>query len=75
MDIGSTLRASRIAAGFTQREIAELLGVSHTYISDIEAGRRTLGEKHLAALPDTVRKPIAEVMMAEHRQAIERLSV
>lgn len=34
--LGTMLRAGRTAAGLTQREMAELLGVDFTYISKIE---------------------------------------
>lgn len=37
---GAALRAARLAAGLSQAALADALGVSHTYISHLEAGRR-----------------------------------
>lgn len=38
--IGTYLRSERARVGLSQREMAERLGVSHTYISHLEADRR-----------------------------------
>ncbi len=40
-DLGSALRAARLAAGRTQRQVAEDVGVSAAYISQIETGQRS----------------------------------
>ena len=39
-DFGKALRAARLNWGLTLREVAEHLGVSIAYLSDVEAGRR-----------------------------------
>ncbi len=40
MTLGQLLKEVRENRSVTQREIAELLGVSQQYISDVECGRR-----------------------------------
>ena len=40
MTLGELLKEVRENRSVTQREIAELLGVSQQYISDVECGRR-----------------------------------
>lgn len=40
MTLGELLKNTREARSVTQREIAEVLGVSQQYISDVECGRR-----------------------------------
>lgn len=40
--VGATLRALRDARGATTAEMAALLGISYSYLSNIEAGRRPL---------------------------------
>lgn len=73
MSIAEALRSARIAAGMTQRQIADALGVSAAFICEVELGRRGLGERHLAALPGAVAGPVAKAMLAEHHMAIQRI--
>ncbi|MCP4573284.1 MAG: helix-turn-helix transcriptional regulator [bacterium] len=40
MTFGYLLRRARLAAGVSQRELAQLIGVSSGYLSDVEHGRR-----------------------------------
>ena len=40
-DIGDMIFKTREEMGWTQAQLAEKLGVSHTYISHLEAGRRS----------------------------------
>ena len=74
MKIGETLRSARKANGLTQIYVAGLMGVSPQYLNDIEHDRRSLGEKHLPALPPPVRAAVAAAMVSEHQAAIERLT-
>jgi transcriptional regulator with XRE-family HTH domain len=39
MEIGSKIREARIKMGISQRRLAKQLGISNTYLSDIEVGR------------------------------------
>ena len=73
MKVGEALRSARIVAGLTQRQIAECLGVTTAFISDIENGRRVLGEKYVPLLPDHVRPSVVAAIVAEHQTAIARL--
>ncbi len=38
-DLGAALRKARRAAGLTQMQVADALGFSHQWISEIEAGK------------------------------------
>lgn len=38
--LGLILREARLAAGFTQRELAAELGVAQSYIVELEAGKQ-----------------------------------
>lgn len=40
--VGEQIRASRIAAGLTQAEVARRLRVSAPYVANVEAGRSNL---------------------------------
>lgn len=37
----SVLKEARMAAGMTQQEVADKIGISHTYYQKIESGDRT----------------------------------
>lgn len=39
MDIGTKIRRERIRKGMSQRHLAKQIGISNTYLSDIEVGR------------------------------------
>jgi transcriptional regulator with XRE-family HTH domain len=39
MDIGTKIRRERIKKGLSQRHLAKQIGISNTYLSDIEVGR------------------------------------
>lgn len=43
-DIGEQLRRARLAAGLTQRELAERAGLSHQVVQKIEKGQNTTVE-------------------------------
>ena len=53
--VGRELRETRRALGLTQVEVAERLGVSPSYISAVEAGRRNLTLGQLANIANAMR--------------------
>jgi transcriptional regulator with XRE-family HTH domain len=69
--VGEQIRASRLAAGLTQAEVARRLSVSAPYVANVEAGRTnlTLGQMTNIAtamgvgldirFPTVVREPLA----------------
>lgn len=50
MRIGEEVKTARLTKGLTQDELAELVGISRNYISDIERGHYTPSVKTLAAI-------------------------
>lgn len=52
---GRTLRQTRKELGLTQLEVAERLGVTASYISAVEAGRRNLTLGQLANIANAMR--------------------
>lgn len=60
--IGATLRAIREARGARVGELAKLLDISHSYLSNIEAGRKPLTPALTARVAQLLSvKPIALV--------------
>ena len=49
------------------------MGVSATFVHNVEHGRAKLKEKYVAMLPNPVRKAVIRHMIRQHREAIERL--
>jgi transcriptional regulator with XRE-family HTH domain len=51
MTFGQNLRAARKAKGLKMRDLGDLLGVSHVYVSHVESGKsRPMTEERLPAL-------------------------
>lgn len=48
------LRSSRENAGLTQKDVAEILGVSQSYVSKYESGERRLDVIELLAVCDAI---------------------
>ena len=74
MIVSEALREARIRAGLTQRQLAEMFGVTQTCISDIEIGRRGLHEKYLAMLPPEMQPLVRSAMIRQHEAAISRIN-
>jgi len=53
--VGRELRETRRAIGMTQAQVAARLGVSASYISAVEAGRRNLTLAQLANIANAMR--------------------
>jgi transcriptional regulator with XRE-family HTH domain len=53
--VGRELRETRRAIGMTQAQVAERLGVSASYISAVEAGKRNLTLAQLANIANAMR--------------------
>lgn len=59
MKIGQTIRRIRNEKKLSQRQLAELSGISNTYLSDIEIGRTNPSLKTLNKLAEALEKPLA----------------
>jgi transcriptional regulator with XRE-family HTH domain len=57
--VGNKLREARLALGLTQAAVAGRLGVSASYISAVEAGKRNLTLAQLANIANAMRLGIA----------------
>lgn len=57
LTLGSAVRELRHSAGLSQRELAELVGIQHTYLSHIEANRREPTLRVLRQIAAALRLP------------------
>ena len=70
-DVGRALRLSRIAADIQQRKLAQQLGVSAPFLSDVEHGKKLFPLEYYRLLPEPIRSAVRE---ARIRQAEEELA-
>ncbi len=68
--VATALRDARIRARLRQQEVAGALGISPSYLSDMENGRRQLGLRHLARLPLAMRSAVAAAWCADRENEI-----
>jgi transcriptional regulator with XRE-family HTH domain len=75
--VGEALRRRRLAQGRTLREVAEAAGVSLTYLSEVERGRKEASSEVLEAVCAALRLGLAELFfeVAETLAAAEPAGV
>jgi transcriptional regulator with XRE-family HTH domain len=67
----SNIAHFRKAQGMTVSELAKSIGISQSYLSHIENGRRPLTEKLVADLSRVLNVPPEEIRNSEGQQALE----
>lgn len=60
--VGEVLRARRMAAGLTLRDVAAKARVSPGYISEVERGQKEPSSELLAALTSALDLPLSELL-------------
>ena len=65
----------RLSAGLTLREVARATGISATYLSDIEFGRRMPSRKILEGLAAAIEKPVDELLQYDPRESLQAIEV
>ena len=73
MEPGEVLRTLRRDAGLKQNEMAQRIGISPTFLCDIERSRKSVPEYILTKLPNEIRVGVIAKLIADHRAAIKRL--
>lgn len=64
MSFGEMMRQARREAGVTQRQLAEVTGVNHTYLSHIEADRATPSPRLISSIADFCQADVFEFCAA-----------
>lgn len=70
--ITDALRGARIAAKIKQKDLAEMLGITQAFLSDIERGRRELPEQHYEKLPPPIRRAVTKAVVVELQERLVR---
>jgi len=68
---GATLRAFREMRGLKVGELANALGISYAYLSNIEAGRKRLTKTLVARAADVLKVPQIALVNPDHSVATE----
>jgi transcriptional regulator with XRE-family HTH domain len=63
--ITQALVEARKAAGLTQQQLAEHLGISQPTLAQIETGRRPLPRERYGRLPKAIRRRVVDAAIAE----------
>lgn len=71
--VAIALREARKAAGYRQKEVARIVGVSAAYICVLETNKLPFPEGMVARLPRDMRAPVRDALIRNHEDAIARL--
>jgi len=63
--VTEALVKARKAAGLTQRQLAEHLGIRQPTLAEIEKGRRPLPRERYGKLPRAIRRRVIDAAIAE----------
>lgn len=60
-----TLKGARVNAGYTQKEIANLIGVNETTIVNWESGNTAITAKHLLSLCNLYKMAMDDILLPQ----------
>lgn len=61
----------RLARGLTQQNLADLAGLSKSYVSQLELGDRAPSSETLEFVADALGVPVASLLVTEHAEILE----
>jgi transcriptional regulator with XRE-family HTH domain len=67
---GATVRALRVAYGWRAVKLAAALGISQSYLANIEAGRRALPPHLARRVAETLGVPLAAITTGVEPEAV-----
>ncbi len=70
---GAALRRMRLEAGLPQKALAETLGISPQYMSDIESGSRALPRHIISRMPKKIKSAVVKALKSEMQTQIDEL--
>ena len=73
MTIGEQLRIARKSKGLTQKQLAELTGISHVTIQQYETNKRQPLAKNVIAIKNVINSAICDKMNTIHSDASENI--
>ena len=70
--LGEAIRIARVFQGMSQQQLAEAMGISNGYLSQLEAGSREPSQEKLRAAASVLRLPVSSlVFFSEQMMAAE----
>lgn len=73
MEIAIALREARLAAGLEQRQLAQMMNLSASFVSDLEKGRRPFHDRYVDKLPGELQPRVRQALIAQHEAQIRFL--
>lgn len=73
IEIGPIIARRRAELGVSQKSVAEALGISATYLCDMELGRRPFPANRVGSLPPEIRQVVAEAIINARNEEIADL--
>ena len=70
--VGTWLREKRKAKGLSQAELADIMGVEHTTISKVEAGKWAISIDMLALFCEHLEYPLDEIFVIDQNQEVQK---
>ena len=73
--LGKRIRILRTRQGLSQSQLADSAGMSQTYLSEVEAGKRNVSVPYLEAIAQRLSIPVHELLkveMEDSREAVLR---
>jgi transcriptional regulator with XRE-family HTH domain len=72
---GKRVRQLRLAAGWTQEQLAEAAGITTTYTSDLERGTKVPSLTIVLQISRAFRIPVAELLRDFTTEAVRRMGL
>ncbi|OPJ63030.1 helix-turn-helix domain-containing protein [Clostridium oryzae] len=72
---GEKIKELRMEAGFTQKALAKKLGVSESFLNDVENGRKVVNESIIMRISKILNKNINDISMIEDEEREETESL
>jgi transcriptional regulator with XRE-family HTH domain len=72
MDVGENIKKLREEAGYTQKQLAGIMGVKPSYLSALERGQRRPGKKMLPLLCDALAADEQAILFGPRERPLRR---
>ena len=71
--VTDALDKARREAGLSRKQLAQMIGISAQFMTDIGLGRRNLPSKYFGNLPAEIRGPVIDAAQAELMEEADKL--
>lgn len=69
--VGEKIKKARLESSLSQKQLAKKLGVSESFINDVESGKKIINEALISKVSKVLNKDINDISMSFEEQALE----